>query len=193
MSEVNHEIKSWGPQFFIETGNEVVGYPGRTVYFMGAKTKDGAHVYNQSFHEDSGLSRVYTEKTLQVECGIHNSESDNSYRFITHRGSYAVNADRGQIKLKAKDIILEAADSIYLKADNLIQIGHPGQLTDRVQIEARKVQISGRGGNMGNALKTSNIFRSFATSFAGDNNLLAAGASMIGGPVAGFAVKTFFG
>ena len=38
MSEVNHEIKSWGPQFFIETGNDVVGYPGRTVYFMGAKT-----------------------------------------------------------------------------------------------------------------------------------------------------------
>ena len=192
MSEVNHEIKSWGPQFFIETGNEVVGYPGRTVYFMGAKTKDGAHVYNQSFHEDSGLSRVYTEKTLQVECGIHNSESDNSYRFITHRGSYAVNADRGEIKLKAKDIILEAADSIILKADNLIQIGHPGQLTDRVQIEARKVHIRGRGGNMGNALKTSNLFRSFASSYVGGNSLLAAGASMIGGPVAGAIVGAFF-
>lgn len=192
MSEVNHEIKSWGPQFFIETGNDVVGYPGRTVYFMGAKTKDGAHVYNQSFHEDSGLSRVYAEKTLQVECGIHNSESENSYRFITHRGSYAVNADRGEIKIKGRDIILEAADQLILKSDNIIQIGNKNGTTDLIDIRARKVNIKGRGGNLANALKTSNLFKSFAGSYVGGNSLLAAGASMIGGPVAGAIVGAFF-
>ena len=45
---------------------------------------------------------------------------------------------------------------------------------------------------MGNALKTSNLFRSFASSYVGGNSLLAAGASMIGGPVAGAIVGAFF-
>ena len=192
MTEENHEIKSWGPQFFIETGNEVVGYPGRTVYFMGGRTKDGAHAYNQSFHEDSGLSRVYTEKTLQVECGIHNSESENSYRFITHKGDYAVNADRGQIKIKGRDIILEAADQLILKSDNVIQIGNKNGTTDLIDIRARKVNIKGRGGNLANFLKTSNLFKSFAGSFVDNNNIFAAGASMIGGPVAGAIVGGLF-
>ena len=124
MSEENHEIKSWGPQFFIETGNDTVGVPGRTVYFMGAKTKDGAHVYNQSFH-----------------------------------------ADRGEIKIKGRDIILQASDNLILKCDNIIQIGNKNGTTDLIDIRARKVNIKGRGGNIANLLKTSNIFKSFAKSY----------------------------
>ena len=38
-NEQNHEIKSFGPQFFIETGSDRMGFCGRTVYFIGAATK----------------------------------------------------------------------------------------------------------------------------------------------------------
>ena len=38
-NEQNHEIKSFGPQFFIETGSDRMSFCGRTVYFIGAATK----------------------------------------------------------------------------------------------------------------------------------------------------------
>ena len=198
----NHEIKSFGPQFFIETGSDRMGFCGRTVYFIGAATKvknDGtgeSQVKNNiSFHE-TGFARVYTEKTLQVESGVLGSsnEKDNiSFRQIVHNGDYTVNADNGKLRLKAKDIILEATDNITLKADKLIQIGHPEQgATNQVRIEADKVQVNTRGGNIGDLLKTSSLFSSFAGSFVSGGSLASAAAGMYGGPVAGAIAKMFF-
>ena len=115
-NEQNHEIKSFGPQFFIETGSDRMSFCGRTVYFIGAATKlknDGtgeSQVKNNiSFHE-TGLARYYTEKQLQIEAGILSKDNDLTMSTVVHHGDYTVNADRGELRLKAKNIVIEAAD-----------------------------------------------------------------------------------
>ena len=194
-NEQNHEIKSFGPQFFIETGSDRMSFCGRTVYFIGAATKlknDGtgeSQVKNNiSFHE-TGLARYYTEKQLQIEAGVLSKDNEIAMSTIVHHGDYTVNADRGKLRLKAKDIILEAADDITLKAKT-IQIGHQEQgATEQVRIEANAVQVNTRGGNIGDLLKTSSLFSSFAGSYVSAGSLASAAAGMYTGPLAGAAGK----
>ena len=194
-NEQNHEIKSFGPQFFIETGSDRMGFCGRTVYFIGAATKvknDGtgeSQVKNNiSFHE-TGFARYYTEKQLQIEAGKLSKDNEITMSTVVYHGDYTVNADKGKLRLRAKDIILEAADNITLKAEN-IQIGHREQgATNQVRIEADKVQVNTRGGNIGDLLKTSSLFSSFAGSFVSSSSLASAASGMYGGPLAGAAGK----
>ena len=195
-NEQNHEIKSFGPQFFIETGSDRMGFCGRTVYFIGAATKvknDGtgeSQVKNNiSFHE-TGFARYYTEKQLQIEAGKLSKDNEITMSTVVHNGHYSVNANTGEIKLKAKDIILEAENSIEIKADNLIQIGHKETgATKEVLTNADKVHTTTRGGNIGDLLKTSSLFSSFAGSFVSSSSLASAASGMYGGPLAGAAGK----
>ena len=194
-NEQNHEIKSFGPQFFIETGSDRMAFCGRTVYFIGAATKlknDGtgeSQVKNNiSFHE-TGLARYYTEKQLQIEAGVLSKDNELTMSTVVYHGDYTVNADRGKLRLKAKDIILEAADDITLKAKT-IQIGHQEQgATEQVRIEANAVQVNTRGGNIGDLLKTSSLFSSFAGSFVSSSSLASAASGMYSKPLAGAAGK----
>ena len=41
MNQENHEIKSFGPQFFIETGSDKMEKTGKAVYKIAAITKNG--------------------------------------------------------------------------------------------------------------------------------------------------------
>tara|TARA_B100000214_G_scaffold160754_1_gene115317 strand:- start:51 stop:662 length:612 start_codon:yes stop_codon:yes gene_type:complete len=195
-NEQNHEIKSFGPQFFIETGSDRMAFCGRTVYFIGAATKlknDGtgeSQVKNNiSFHE-TGLARYYTEKQLQIEAGKLSKDNEITMSTIVHHGDYSVNADNGELRLKAKNIVIEATNNLTLEAVNTIQIGYPEQgATKEVRIEAGTVQVNTRGGNIGDLLKTSSLFSSFAGSFVSSSSLASAASGMYSGPLAGAAGK----
>ena len=191
MNEQNHELKTFGPQVLIDTGNGTMCHAGKTVFFIQGMTKDKIK-NNFSFHE-TGFARVYTEKTMQVESGVSGSsnEKDNiAFRQIVHNGHYSVNANTGEIKLKAKDIILEAENSIEIKADNLIQIGHKETgATKEVLTYANRVHTTTKGGNIGDLLKTSSLFSSFAGSFVSSSSLTSAAAGMYASPLAGAAGK----
>ena len=190
-NEQNHEIKSFGPQFFIETGSERMGYSGRSVYFIGATTKDKVR-NNISFHE-TGLAIYYTENVLQIESGIKCKDNEDAFRTVVHHGNYDVNADKGEIRLSAKNIIIEATDNLSLLGSKTIQIGYPEQgATKEVLTNADKVHTTTRGGNIGDLLKTSSLFSSFAGSFVSGGSLASAAAGMYGGPVAGMLAKKFF-
>ena len=189
-NEQNHEIKSFGPQFFIETGSERMGYSGRTVYFIGATTKDKVR-NNISFHE-TGLARYYTENVLQIESGIKCKDNEDAFRTVVHHGNYDVNADKGEIRLTAKNIIIEATNNLSLLAPNTIQIGYPERgATKQVLTNADKVHTTTRGGNIGDLLKTSSLFASFAGSFVSGSPLGKAASDMYGGPVGRIAKKFF--
>ena len=182
MNQESREIKTFGPQFLIETGTNRVGHAGKSVYFIGGVTKKGDVKNNISFHEGKGLARYYTEKEFQVECGIKCAESENSYRTIVHKGNYCVNADKGEIRLKGKTIIIEAADELHLLATNKIQIGYPEKgATKEVLTNADIVHTETKGGNIGDLLKKSSMFAAFAGSFVPGGSLAAAAAGMYGG------------
>ena len=184
MNQESREIKTIGP-LLIESGTNRVGVAGKTVYFIGSKNKDGVK-NNLSFHEGKGLARYYTEKEFQLESGIKCKDNEIACSTVVHHGSYTVNADRGEIKLSGKTIIIEAADELHLLAANKIQIGYPEPGgTKQVLINADIVHCENKGGNIGDILKKSSMFAAFADSFVPGVSLASAAAGMYGGATPG--------
>ena len=179
MNQENHEIKSFGPQFFIETGSDKMEKTGKAVYKIAAITKNGKFRNNITFHEP-GLARYYTEGRFQVEAGDRGEPNDVNYFTVVHNGHYSVNADKGEIKLKAKNIVIEATNNLTLEAGNTIQIGYPqAGATKLIRLEANKIVAKTKGGNVGDILKTSSLFASFAGSFVAGGPLGSAAAGML--------------
>ena len=177
MNQENHEIKGFGPQFFVETGSDEMEHSGKAVYKIAATTKDGKK-NNISFHE-TGFARYYTEDIFQIESGIKGKSNENNFRSIVHNGNYTVNAEKGEIRLRAKNIIIEATNDLSLLAPNTIQIGYPERgATKEVLTNADKVHTTTRGGNIGDLLKTSSLFASFAGSFVSGSSLGKAASGM---------------
>ena len=184
MNQESRELKTIGP-LLIESGTNRVGHAGKTAYFIGSVNKDGVK-NNISFHEGDALARYYTEKEFQVECGIKCKDNSNSYRTIVHHGNYNVNADRGEIRLSGKTIIIEAADELHLLATNKIQIGYPQRgATKKVLTNADIVHTTTKGGNIGDLLKKSSLFAAFAGSFVPQFSIASAAAGMYGGATPG--------
>ena len=205
MSQENYTQEIFNQQLIIEASGHVVGLPGKVAYSLLAATKDGVK-YNQTLAEGSGLSRVYAEKTLQVECGFKNKENEHSYKLVVHKGNCDINADRGKLLQKAKQITLQASEEIVLQAPK-IRIGYdqPGS-TDEVLIYGKKVHVDEKGlkkGNIAELLKKTSMFKAFASSYLGGSSgllggfggamggdlslsgLAQAAATAYGGPVAG--------
>ena len=178
MNQENHEIKSFGPQFFIETGSDKMEKTGKAVYKIAAITKNGKFRNNITFHEP-GLARYYTDGRFQIEAGYRGEPNDVNYFTVVHEGHYSVNADKGEIKLKAKNIVIEAEDNLTLKAGTTIQIGEKDGSTDLIKLQARKIIADTKGGNVGDLLKSSSLFKSFAGSFVAGGPLGSAAAGMI--------------
>jgi len=184
MNQESRELKTIGP-LLIESGTQRVGVAGKTVYFIGSKNKDGVK-NNISFHEGKGLARYYTEKEFQLEAGIKCKDNEIACSTVVHHGSYTVNADRGEIKLSGKTIIIEAADELHLLAANKIQIGYPEPGgTKQVLTNADIVHTETKGGNIGDLLKKSSMFAAFAGSFVPGFSLASAAAGMYGGATPG--------
>lgn len=191
-NEQNHEIKTFGPQFFIETGSDKMEYSGKAVYKIASQTKKGEYKNNMSFHE-TGFARYYTEDILQMESGVKGSSNEVNFRSIVHNGHYSVNADKGEIRLAAKNIIIEASEELTLLAKKKVQIGYPNAgVTKEIKLQADKVIVDTKGGNLGDALGMSSIFKSFAGSFVSPKSIAKAAAGMYGGPVASAAVDKVF-
>ena len=179
----------FGPNFFIET-NGAVGVGGQLKYQLYSVTNDGV-VYQQALY-DSGLSAIRAEKTLEVQTGIKNKGSDVSFTLMTHHGDVAVNADNGMVRIKGRNICIDATNQLTLQA-NKIQLGHvqPGKTQD-FQVTSTRVDLGKpKRGNMCKVLKTCGTTLSFAkslTPFSGGGiTNIAAGA--LGGGVGGVAAQ----
>lgn len=207
MSQENYCQEIFNQQLIVEASGHVVGLPGKVAYSLLAATKDGVK-YSQTLSEGSGLSRVYAEKTLQVECGFKNKENEHSYKLVVHKGNCDFNADKGKLLQKAKQITLQASEEIVLQAPK-IRIGYdqPGS-TDEVLIYGKKVHVDEKGlkkGNIAELLKKTSMFKAFASSYLGGSGgllggfggamggdlslsgLAQAAATAYGGPIAGAA------
>ena len=184
MNQENRELKTIGP-LLIESGTNRVGHAGKTAYFIGSVNKYGVK-NNISFHQGLGLARYYTEKEFQLEAGVKCKDNEIACSTVVHHGSYTVNADRGEIKLSGKTIIIEAADELHLLATNKIQIGYPQRgATKKVLTNADIVHTTTKGGNIGDLLKKSSLFASFAGSFVPQFSIASAAAGMYGGATPG--------
>ena len=184
----------FGPNFLIET-NGAVGVAGQLKYQLYSVTDDGV-VYQQALYGGNGLASIRAEKTLEVQTGIKNKGSDVSFTLMTHHGDVAVNADNGMVRIKGRNICIDATNQLTLQA-NKIQLGHvqPGKTQD-FQVTSTRVDLGKpKRGNMCKVLKTCATTLSFANSLTpfsgGGITNIAAGAigGAVGGPVGQIAAQ----
>ena len=154
-------------------------------------------MYQQALYEN-GLSAIRAEKTLEIQTGIKNKANEVSFTLMTHHGDVAVNADNGMVRIKGRNICIDATNQLTLQA-NKIQIGHvqPGKTQD-FQVTSTRVDLGKpKRGNMCKVLKTCATTLSFAkslTPFSGGGIAgIAAGAfgGSVGGRVGAAAAKRF--
>ena len=180
----------FGPNFLIET-NGAVGVAGQLKYQLYSVTDDGV-VYQQALYGGNGLASIRAEKSLEVQTGIKNKGSDISFTLMTHHGDVAVNADNGMVRIKGRNICIDATNQLTLQA-NKIQLGHvqPGKTQD-FQVTSTRVDLGKpKRGNMCKVLKTCGTTLSFAKSLSpfsgGGITNIPAGA--LGGGVGGVAAQ----
>ena len=161
MANANRHIDSFGPKLVFETYSEEATHPGPVSYTMTSSTDD-QHKYQQGLYE-SGMTRVYSDGSMQVEAAAKKTVGGAGYTIICHKGDIIIqaNTDSGHIKIKGADITLDAKRNLTLKGDKIRIGGTNVNDTDKIDIMARRVSIKTKGGDLGVSLKQSSIFKAF--------------------------------
>jgi hypothetical protein len=173
MAQETRTTDIFGPKLVIETGNPQMGSAGRTAFTMQSTTDEGIR-FIQS-HSESGMSKIMTEGLLQVETGASSLVNDDqtTFQFVAHKGDFAVNADKGFVKISGKQITLEASLEVVIQAPR-IRIGYEQEhKTKDIKILGQSVDVKSQKGNLADILQTSSFLKTF-----------------IGSPVFDLALKT---
>ena len=158
-TQENRTIDLFGPQFLIETGSRAVGVGGQNVFNISSINDDGVR-YTQSLTQ-TGLSKINAEGILQIESGIKQHSTEGVAFFAcAHNGDMALSANKGWVRIKGRNIVLDATNKIVLKGQD-IQIGNPVMhATERIALTATEIDAGEPlRGNIADLLKTSSIYK----------------------------------
>ena len=168
----------FGPKLLFETGNPQMGSAGRTAFTMQSTTDEGIR-FIQS-HSESGMSKIMSEGLLQVETGASSLVNDDqtTFQFVAHKGDFAVNADKGHVKIFGKQIVLEASLEVVIQAPR-IRIGYEQEhKTKDIKILGQSVDVKSQKGNLADILQTSSFIKTFIRSPVFDLALKAIGSPL---------------
>ena len=169
MGQESRVFDGYGPKLQIETGNPVMGTPGRSAFSIMSTTD--SNVKFVQAHTESGLTKFYSEGTMQFETGSHPkmvSSNATAFAFIAHRGDFAINADKGAVRVEAKQIVLDASREIIIQSPK-IRIGYEEEnKTKDVKIIGQEVDIKSKKGSLADALLSSTMIKTFTGTLVSD-------------------------
>ena len=127
MSERPSDIQNWqirqydqfSPWFTIDTGNPQMGCDGTTVYgFYGYSPYGDKNVIRMS---STGVLNIYNDQRVEIIAGQNPENADVDIIITGKNGDIWITAEKdGQVKIKGKNITLEADKDINLTAGNTI-------------------------------------------------------------------------
>ncbi len=132
-------LDSFGPNLVIET-NGPVGVGGILAYQLYATTDKGAK-WQQALH-GNGLSTMESTHGLEIQTGKKNKKGDISFIAMAHHGDVCLNSNSGWIRIKGKNIVLDATNQLLLQGKHII-VGNADKTTADAQMLARKIEING--------------------------------------------------
>ena len=138
MSNEARVLDSFGPNLVIET-NGPVGVGGGFAYQLYAKNKKGA-TWQQALHE-SGLATMEASDRLEIQTGKKNKSGNVSFIAMAHHGDVCLNSNSGWIRIKGKNIVLDATNELILQGKH-VTIGNADKTTSDVQLLSRKIEIN---------------------------------------------------
>lgn len=175
MAQETRCFDGFGPKLQIESGNPVMGTPGRSAFSLMSTTD--SNVKFVQAHTESGLTKFYSEGTMQFEAGAHPTMPSDitAFGFIAHKGDFSINAEKGAVRISGKQIVLEASREIVIQSPK-IRIGYENaNKTKDVKIIGQEVDIQTKKGSLANVLMTSSFLKTFDGSLIADIALDKAG------------------
>ena len=166
-------IANKGPNYKQDINNPQSGGFGPEVAKVMAITDEG-EVFIHSLSQD-GTVRIVVDKTMEVTAGEDNDEGKIDMVINCMNGDICINAISGQVRIKGRDIVLEAGRDLTLKAGRNLNL----KGKSKVDIDGNKVQATGKAGNIMQAMKMTFVQKIAATTKLGPGILLEIGKAII--------------
>lgn len=164
------DIWSLGPKFRIDTNNPQMGYSGTNVYTLYSVADDKN--VNLCGLNENGNYRIWNDKTIEIIGGNKESTEGVDVVITGMNGDVTITAMRnGVVRIKGKNIVLEADEDIDLKAGRNVNINGKA----RVLLKGNECDADGL---LGNLIPDTFGMLSFANSFVGGDIL---GSSFLSG------------
>ena len=160
------DICSYGPKFRIDTNNPQMGGNGTNVYALYATT-DNKDV-NFTGLTECGTYRIWNDRSIEFIAGNKDSSAGVDIVIAGMSGDITITAMRnGSVKIKGKNIVIEADEDIDLKAGRNINVNGKS----RVLLKGNTCEAKGL---LGNLVPKSFGASAFAGSFVGGDILSGA-------------------
>ena len=146
MSEKNYgarDIDSRGKSFRIDVNNPEEGQSGPEMFKIIGETPDG-NIFTQSLAAN-GLLRITNEGTTEIVGGSKNEPDGVDIRIYASKGSIAINADKGNLQIKGKNIFFETPGTFNVLAQK-IQLGN--SMTRSINLQGFDTQLQSQDGNI---------------------------------------------
>ena len=139
MANESRVLDCFGPNLVIES-NGPVGLGGAIAYQLYATTDKDRAKWQQALHA-SGLSTMEASHGLEIQTGNKNKKGDISFMAMAHNGDICLNSNSGWIRIKGKNIVLDATNELLLQGKH-VTIGNADKTTSDVQLLSRKIEIN---------------------------------------------------
>jgi hypothetical protein len=138
-------LNSWGSNVRFDVNNPQVTEGGRDVYNLYGYTQNEENLSLVTFKETGNFS-VYCDKTIEIVGGMKTNENGVDIIISTKNGDLAINAEKnGRVRIRGKDIILQADEDIDLQAGRNVNINSG---SGRVLIKGNTLEKTGLKGNL---------------------------------------------
>ena len=176
-NSARRNICTWGPKLRVDGCNPQMGIDGTNVYSMYGVTDSGDQ--NHISFTEGGNFRILTDRSFEITAGNKSENEGIDIALNALNGGISLTAvGNGAIQIKAKNIILEAAEDVDIKA------GRNMTLTagTSMKLDAMEITVDGLFGNLIETVLGTFGTQAFSlTSFAGEAAGLAANNIGIGG------------
>lgn len=138
------KLKSVGSHFRIEAGsprNGINGPESAKIYF----TNDEGEVFLITQDHGLGLARIASDKSLEVRAGDKNNPNQIDIRVSAATGDITINADRGRVRVHAKDISMSADQDVDIKAGRNVNLKAG---SGRVYLQGNTATVKAKRGNL---------------------------------------------
>jgi hypothetical protein len=137
------DVDARSKSFKIDVNNPQEGQSGPEMFKIIGETPDGS-IFTQSLSAN-GLLRITNEGTTEIVGGSKNEPDGVDIRIYASKGSITINADKGNLQLKGKNIFIETPGTFSVLAQK-IQLGN--DMTRSVNVQGFDAQLKAQDTNI---------------------------------------------
>ena len=160
----SRDIDSRGTKYRVDIGNPQMGDAGKNAYMQIGITENDTTQF--SALTETGTYMLHCEKSIEI-VSAEPTNSSTAIKISAQKGDLDIVISDGQIKIKGRNIVMESATDITMKAGRNITLN----AASRILLKGLKVDASGLLGNLIEKTVGGFLQRAFKGSKVGEDYL----------------------